>query len=420
MRVFRLPPGPCRAAPGIPGDKSLSHRALLLAAMAKGTSRVANLGPGQDVAATAAALRSLGVEVGRDEVHSPGIHAWTAPPGPLDAGNSATTMRLLAGALCGRPFPSTLVGDASLMRRPMGRLAGPLGALGATIELGPAGGPPVAVRPASLHGTAVAVPEASAQLRSAVAFAGLQAEGATTITSPPGFRDHTERWLEAMALGRRLGPAVFELLPGPVPPAAYELPSDLSSAAGLLAAAALRPGSEVTVRRVTLNPGRTGFLDILEAMGARVARAATGLLHGDPVGDVAVTGAGLQGIRIEGLLAVRAIDELPLVGILATAAEGETVVAGAAELRVKESDRAAATVRLIRALGGIAEERPDGFVVWGSGALAGGSADAGGDHRIAMAAAVAAAAAPEVAVKGFEAVAVSWPGFGEALEALWS
>ncbi|MBN2114788.1 MAG: 3-phosphoshikimate 1-carboxyvinyltransferase [Acidimicrobiia bacterium] len=420
MRAFRLPPGPCRAAPHIPGDKSLSHRALLLAAMAAGTSRVANLGPGQDVAATAEALGYLGVEVARGEVRSRGIDAWTAPPGPLDAGNSATTMRLLAGALCGRAFTSTVVGDGSLMGRPMDRLAGPLEALGARIELGPGGRPPLTMRPASLHGAAVAVTEASAQVRSAVAFAGLQAEGATTITSPAGFRDHTERWLEAMGLGRRLGPSSFELLPGPVPPAHYELPADLSSAAGLLAAAALRPGSEMTVRDVTLNPGRTGFLDILEAMGARVTRAATRLLHGDPVGDVVVSGADLRGIRIQGLLAARAIDELPLVGILAAAAEGETVVAGAAELRVKETDRATATVRLIRALGGDAEERPDGFVVQGTGGLAGGSVDAGGDHRIAIAAAVAAVVAPEVLVEGFEAVAVSWPGFGEALEALWS
>ena len=228
-------------------------------------------------------------------MRSAGVQAWTAPGGPLDAGNSATTMRLLAGALAARPFPTTLVGDDSLMARPMARLVAPLGSLGADIGVGPGGCPPVTVGPGVLHGTTVEIPVASAQVRSAVALAALQAEGPTLITSPPGFRDHTERWLEAMGLGRRLTESRFEVLPGPVPPAAYDLPGDLSAAAFLLAAAALRPGAAVTVRRVTLNPGRTGFLDVLEAMGALVSRSATGLIHGDPVGDVTLVGAGVAG-----------------------------------------------------------------------------------------------------------------------------
>ena len=272
-----------------------------------------------------------------------------------------------------------------------------------------------------LHGALVEIPEASAQVRSAVALAALQAEGPTTISSPPGFRDHTERWLEAMGLGRRLAETRFEVLPGPVPPARYDLPGDLSAAAFLLAAAALRPGAVVTVRRVTLNPGRTGFLDILEAMGAQVVRTATGLLHGDPVGDVTVIGTELRGIRVGGALAVRSLDELSLVAVLGAAATGETVVAGAGELRAKESDRVATAVALVRALGGTAEEHPDGFVVRGGTPLEGGVVPAGGDHRIAMAAAVAAVAARhQVTVAGFEAVGASWPGFGEALEGLWS
>ncbi|MFH1330331.1 MAG: 3-phosphoshikimate 1-carboxyvinyltransferase [Actinomycetota bacterium] len=420
MRTFRLPPGPFCAEPTVPGDKSLSHRALLLAGMASGVSRVANLGPGGDVAATAAVLRSLGVEVGSDSVRSPGVEAWTAPDGPLDTGNSATTMRLLAGALAARPFATTLVGDASLMTRPMARLVGPLGALGADIRVGPEGCPPVTVCPGVLHGTTVDIPVASAQVRSAVALAALQAEGPTLITSPPGFRDHTERWLEAMGLGRRLTESRFEVLPGPVPPAAYDLPGDLSAAAFLLAAAALRPGAEITLRRVTLNPGRTGFLDVLEAMGALVSRSATGLIHGDPVGDVTLTGAELRGVRVGSAVAVRGLDELPLVAVLGAAATGETVVEGAVELRAKESDRVAAAVRLVRSLGGAAEERPDGFAVQGGSGMRAGLVDAGGDHRIAMAAAVAAVTGAEVTVAGFEAVAVSWPGFAEALEGLWS
>ncbi len=421
MRTFSLPPGPFQAARAVPGDKSLSHRALLLAGMAAGASRVGNLGPGADVGATARALRALGVGVGGDGVHSPGVGSWTAPAEPIDAGNSATTLRLLAGALAGRPFTTTLVGDESLMARPMARLVGPLSALGADIEVAPGGLPPVRVGPGVLHGAVVEIPEASAQVRSAVALAALQAEGPTTISSPPGFRDHTERWLEAMGLGRRLSDIRFEVLPGPVPPLTCDLPGDFSSAAFLLAAAALRPGAEVTVRRVTLNPGRTGFLDILEAMGARVTRSATDLLYGDPLGDVTVAGAELRGVRVAGPLVVRSLDELPLVALLGAAASGETVVMGAGELRAKESDRLEAAVGLVRALGGLVEERPDGFVVQGGSPLHGGLVDAGGDHRIAMGAGVGAVASRgEVTVAGFEVVQVSWPGFGEALEGLWS
>jgi 3-phosphoshikimate 1-carboxyvinyltransferase len=416
-----LPPGPFRAEPGVPGDKSLSHRALLLAGMAAGSSRVANLGPGDDVAATTRALRALGVVVEHGMVHSAGVADWTAPAGSIDAGNSATTMRLLCGALAGRPFSTTLIGDASLMSRPMSRMVAPLATLGADIAVGPDGRPPVVVRPGILHGAEVEVPLASAQVRSAVALAALQAEGPTVIASPPGFRDHTERWLEAMGLGRRLSDSRFLLLPGPVAPAIYDLPGDFSSAAFLLAAAALRPGAEVTVRRVTLNPGRTGLLEVLEAMGAAVSRVATGLLHGDPVGDVTVTGAALRGVRLAGTWATRTLDELPLVALLGAVAGGETTVSGAGELRVKESDRVAAAVQLVRALGGQAAEAPDGFVVTGGTPLQGGVVDAGGDHRIAMAAAVAAVATDgEVAVDGFEAVRASWPGFPETLEGLWS
>lgn len=421
MRSFCLPRGSFRAAPTVPGDKSLSHRALLLAAMACGESRLANLGPGDDIAATVGALQALGVLVAEGAVRSPGVASWAPPRGPIHAGNSATTMRLLAGALAARPFLTTLVGDASLMTRPMGRLVEPLGALGARVELGVGERPPIVVGRGRLHGAALVIPQPSAQVRTSAALAALQAVGPSIIDSPPGFRDHTERWLEAMGLGRRLSETRFEVLPGPVPPGRYDLPGDLSSAAFLFAVAALRPGARVTVQGVTLNPGRTGFLDVLEAMGARVGRRPTGWIHGDPVGDVTVTGDRLCGIGVAPGLALRALDELPLVAVLAATATGDTIVSGAAELRVKESDRIAAAVGLVRALGGAADERPDGFVVAGGGRLRGGMVAARGDHRIAMAAAVAAAATEgEVVVEGFEVVRVSWPGFGEALEALWS
>ena len=421
MVTFRVPSGPLRADASVPGDKSLSHRALILAGMAAGVSRVEGAGPGEDVAATRRGLEALGVTFDGDLVSSAGIEGWTTPPGPIDAGNSATTLRLMAGALAGRPFRATLVGDASLMRRPMGRLVAPLAALGASVEVSPSGGPPVTVGGATLHGAHVRVPVASAQVRSAAALAALQAVGSSTITSPAGFRDHTERWLEAIGLGRRLSEVDFLVRPGPIPPAVWEVPGDLSSASFLLAAAALRPGSQVTVRNVTLNPGRTGFLDVLEAAGARVERRPTGLAHGDPVGDVTVAGRQIRPVRVSGVLAVRTLDELLLVALLGAAATGESVVSGAAELRVKESDRAAAAVGLVRSLGGEAAELPDGFTIAGRGGLAGGEVDARGDHRLAMAAAVAAVISPGgVSVRGFEAAAVSWPGFAEALEALWS
>jgi 3-phosphoshikimate 1-carboxyvinyltransferase len=419
--TFCVPPGPLRADTTVPGDKSVSHRALILAAMAAGVSRVVGAGPGEDVSATRRALAMLGAGFDGDLVSSPGVGGWSEPAGAIDAGNSATTLRLLAGALAGRPFRTTLVGDASLMRRPMGRLVAPLAALGASVEVGSGGRPPVSVGGTALRGADVRLLVASAQVRSAVALAALQADRPTTITSPPGFRDHTERCLEAIGLGRRLSEVDFLVLPGPVTPAAWVVPGDLSSASFLLAAAALRPGSEVTVRGVTLNPGRTGFLDVLVASGARVRRTPTGLVHGDPVGDVTVAAGELRPVRVSGTLAARTVDELLLVAVLGAAATGETVVSGAAELRVKETDRVAAAVRLIRALGGEAAELPDGFTVIGRGALAGGEVDAAADHRLAMAAAIAAVIAPSgVRVQGFESAAVSWPDFVDALEALWS
>lgn len=421
MPSFRVPGGPFASDVHVPGDKSLSHRSLILAGMARGDSRVTGLGPGRDVASTVGCLAALGVEVEGGVVHSPGVDNWREPARVLDAGNSATTLRLLAGALAGRPFPSTLVGDSSLARRPMERLAEALGALGARVGLAGGGHAPVRVGGGLLHGAGVRLPLPSAQVRTAVALAALQAEGTSTITSPPGFRDHTERWLESLGRARRDSAEACTVLPGPVPPGEYRIPGDLSSASFLLAAAALREGAAVTVRSVTLNPGRTGFLEILQAAGAEVTASVRGEEKGDPWGDVTVRGRSLRPIRVEALLSTRSLDELPLVALLGAAAVGETVVGGAAELRAKESDRAAAAVTLVRALGGAAEERPDGFVVRGDGSLEGGRADAAGDHRIGMAAAVAAVICRgPVSVTGWEAVAVSWPGFAEALESLWS
>ncbi len=421
-RSLTCPPGVFRATVAVPGDKSLSHRALIFAALAAGRSAVSGLGPGADVAATAAALERLGATIGDGAVDSPGVARWIPADGVLDAGNSGTTLRLLAGALAGRPFRSTLDGDDSLRRRPMRRLVGPLTALGAGVETSADGTAPVTVwAPKPLHGAAIEIGIASAQVRSAAALAALQADGATTIDSPPGFRDHTERWLEALARGKWVDATAFRVDPGPVPAGEYRVPADPSSAAYLWAAAALRPGAAVVTPGVSLNPGRIGFLDVVRRFGADVDAEVTGDVLGDPVGVVQVRGGGLAEVDVGGSLAVRALDELPLVGILAAAGEGVTKVSDAAELRAKETDRIAATVAMIRALGGTAVATEDGFVVEGAGGLRGGRVDAAGDHRIAMAAAVAAVACRDgVLVSGAEAAAVSWPEAYEVLETLWS
>jgi 3-phosphoshikimate 1-carboxyvinyltransferase len=422
-RAVSYPPGPMRAKVAVPGDKSLSHRALILGSMAEGRSRATGLGPGSDVAATVGALRALGVSIDAGWIDSHGINGWADPGKPLDCVNSGTTMRLLAGALSGRPFATTLTGDASLRRRPMRRLVAPLAALGAEVGVAePEGTAPVTVHPVDgLLGGSVSLELPSAQLRSAVELAALQATGTTVVESPEGYRDHTERWLAALGRGEAAGPGAFRVDPGPVPATEYRIPGDPSSAAFLWAAAALRRGATVTTPGVSLNPGRIGFLQILEAFGSEIAAEVTGSVLGDPVGSVTVTGRGLFGVAVPPQLAAAAMDELVLVGVLGAVAEGVTVVRGAAELRTKESDRIAGVVDLVRRLGGGAEPTEDGFAVVGIGGLDPGVVRAGGDHRLAMAGAVAALAVTgTVVIEGAEAAGVSWPKFYDVMEGLWS
>ena len=422
--VVDLPGGPFAATVAVPGDKSLSHRALILAAIASGTSSLPGLGGGEDVRSTAAVLGRLGVDVDLDDgtVASGGIGAWEQPGDALDCGNSGTTMRLMAGAAAASPIELTLVGDGSLMQRPMGRLVAPLGALGARVTVGEDGRPPVTVRGGPLHGANVAIPIASAQVRTAVALAALGAVGPTTITSPLGFRDHTERWLVSLGRAERPDEATLRVLPGPVPPLEVTIPGDPSSAAYLWAAAAVRPKAMVTTPDVSLNPGRLGFLAVLTEMGANVAVERTGDVLGDPRGTVTVRGpSALRGVAIGGATVAAAIDELPLVAVVAAVADGPTTVSGAVELRVKESDRLDAAVRLARLAGGRARATADGFVVGEGEAEDTDLIDANGDHRVAMSAAVAAVARlGSVSITGFDAVRVSWPGFATALEELWS
>ncbi|MDJ0954817.1 MAG: 3-phosphoshikimate 1-carboxyvinyltransferase [Acidimicrobiia bacterium] len=420
--VVEGPRRPFAAGIEVPGDKSLSHRALILAAMATGTSTIARAATGRDVQSTRDLVERLGVTVDGDRLTSPGIDGWTIPDAPLDCGNSGTTMRLLAGALSGADGTATLVGDEFLMRRPMRRLVDPLTALGASVSLSEDGTAPVTIRgTGSTTAADVDIPMASAQVRSAFALGALRADGESTITSPTGYRDHTERWLEAMGLGKRESGTTFRIYPGDVPAYNYVIPGDPSSAAFLWAAAAIIPGAQVVTPNVSLNPGRIGFLEVLEAMGATITGEVTGAVLGDPVGTVGVQGNELRGTTVHGALAAAALDELPLVAVVASYAEGITRVSDAAELRAKESDRIATTVAMVNALGGGAQAQQDGFEVLGLGWLDGGVVEAEGDHRIAMAGAVAATGATgPITIAGAESVGVSWPRFFEALEALWS
>ncbi|MCP3977528.1 MAG: 3-phosphoshikimate 1-carboxyvinyltransferase [bacterium] len=413
------------ASVALPGDKSLSHRALVFSGMAAGDSLVSGLGNGADVLTSAHVLGQLGVRFHPDgsavAVSSAGVGAWTEPAAPLDCGNSGTTMRLMTGALTGQSFTASLIGDESLSKRPMDRLVEPLGVLGARISTDDDGTPPVVVEPCDgLEGAEIVLTTPSAQLRSAFELGAIQASGDSVVSSPPGYRDHTERWLETMGLGERKDDT-FVVHPGPVPATKYDLPGDTSSAAFLWAAAAISPGSEVTTPNISLNAGRIGFLEVLERMGVEVDASVDRAILGDPVGTVRVRGTTLRGVSIDGPLTIAALDELPLLAVVASFADGPTRVANAIELRVKESDRIASTCEMVRGLGGGAEPTADGFEVVGLGWLDGGTVASFGDHRIAMAAGVAATATRNpVDVVGSEATAVSWPDFYETLESLWS
>lgn len=405
----------------VPGDKSLSHRALLFAGMAEGDSLVTGLGYGLDVASTAMALRALGVEITGDQVRSPGVRGWRRPVAPIDCGNSGTTMRLLAGVLSTLAIEVDLIGDPSLSQRDMTRLQEPLTALGGKFSTSDGTAPLRVGGTARAHHADVTIAMASAQVRSAFELAALVGNGPSTIDSPAGFRDHTERWLSAIGRGEFETETRFRVDPGPVPPARFDVPADPSSAAFLWAAAAVSPGSTIVTPEVSLNPGRIGFLEIIDRMGADVEAVVTDTVGGDPVGTVTVTGRSLSGIEIDGPLVAAALDELPLVAVVGAYADGITSVRDASELRVKESDRIGAVESMLVALEGGISTVPDGFDVVGTGFLSGGTVETFHDHRIAMAAAVAATrSSGSVEIVDSNIAAVSWPEFYDTLGALWS
>ena len=410
------PSGPLRGEIRVPGDKSISHRCIILGAIADGETRVSGLLEGEDVLATVAAFRSMGVKIdgpldGEVVIHGAGRDGLRAPAAPVDLGNSGTAMRLLAGLLAGQRFDCELVGDASLSRRPMRRITDPLSRMGARIETADGATPPLAIRTGDrLVPISYASPVASAQVKSCILLAGLYAGGRTCVTEPAPTRDHTERMLAAFGAapsrdGRRT------CIEGGTRLVATEIevPADISSAAFLLAAAAGRIGSELVMRGVGVNPTRTGILTILEQMGADIAWSSRRIAGGEPVADLRVRGAKLHGIDVDPALVPLAIDEFPAVFAAAATASGVTRVTGAGELRVKESDRIAASAAALRALGVRVQVAGDGMTIEG-GTVSGGEVDSAGDHRIAMAFATVACEAP-VRVRDCRNVATSFPGF---------
>jgi len=425
-RSWRLRgPATVAGALRVPGDKSISHRALLLGAMAHGTTEIHGLLQGEDCRATLAALRALGVEVaeqtdGTVQVRGRGPEALREPECVLDAGNSGTTLRLLAGLLAGRPFCSLLTGDESLRRRPMRRIVEPLRVMGATLIGRAQGGfPPLAIQGGALRGIAWSSPVASAQVKSAILLAGLQAAGDTSVTEPVVSRDHTERMLGAFGLvPQRDGTTVT--VPGGSRLTATDLavPGDLSSAAFLLVGAAARGGGEICIQDVGVNPTRTGLLDVLERMGAEVRRERLRLAAGEPVADLVVCGRQLRGVRVGADLIPRLIDEVPALAVAAALADGETVISGAGELRVKEVDRLAAVAEELGRMGVVISPTQDSLRIQGGAKLQGAVVSSRGDHRMAMSLAVAALFAEgETVIRDVACVDTSFPGFARLLAA---
>jgi 3-phosphoshikimate 1-carboxyvinyltransferase len=423
------PAGPLRGALRPPSDKSISHRAALIAAMAEGESSIEGYLGSADTRATLAAVEALGARVeGADgvagELRIAGVGLQGANSAAIDVGNAGTLLRLLPGWLAGQPGGSwRLDGDDSIRRRPVDRIVEPLRRMGASLSCRDDRLPPLAVEGAPLSGIAYELPVASAQVKSCLLFAGLLAEGETRVFEPLPSRDHTERMLRAAgaAVAREDGAVVISAATEGLEPGRFSVPADFSSAAFFLVGALLVPDSDVILTGVGLNPTRTGLLSILERMGAEVEAAVEGEPGGEPSGTIRTRtrGSQLQGTEVGGAEVPLAIDELPLVALAACFAEGTTTIADAAELRRKESDRIATVCAALEALGGKVEPTDDGLVVEGSGGLAGGSIDSHGDHRIAMLGAVAGLASRDgVEVTGMDAAAVSYPGFEADLASL--
>ena len=401
-----------RGTTRVPGDKSISHRALILASLCEGSLDITGLGTGDDISSTERILGQLGVPIMREgtsaRIYGVGLEGMMAPTDPLDCGNSGTTMRLILGVLAGQPFEATVIGDESLSNRPMKRVLDPLKKMGLEVLANKKGKAPITVKGTrDLKGIAHKSPIASAQVKSAVLLAGLWASGETTVDEPGLSRDHTERMLAYLGT---------PLVDKPI-----HVPGDLSSAAFLLAGAIMEPGSQLTIEGVGINPTRTGFLDVIKAMGGKIGRARKDIVNGEPWTDLNARHQELRGARIEGDLALRAIDELPLIATLAARAHGPTQIRDAKELRLKESDRITRTAEMLRSFGVPVDEHDDGLTIHGDPyrPLDSGIVDARGDHRLAMCGALLARhAGSDTRIEGAESVATSFPEFHQLLDEL--
>lgn len=422
---FLVNPGSVHdAAVAVPGDKSISHRAVMLGSIANGETHISGFLNSEDCLATLGAMSAMGVQTEQHDattvtVHGVGLQGLQAPEAALDMGNSGTAMRLMAGLLAGQTFDTRLVGDESLTGRPMQRIITPLETMGASIGSRD-GRPPLEVRGGRpLRAIHYDLPVASAQVKSAVLLAGLYADGVTSVTEPAITRDHTERMLTAMGVevgvgGGRIAVAGGQQLTG----GTIQVPGDLSSAAFVILAACISNSADIVIENVGINPTRTGILDILRAMGADIRLENEDIRSDEPVADIRVRSSRLQGINVDPALVSLAIDEFPVLFVAAACANGATRFDGIGELRVKESDRIGAMAAGLRELGIQVEESEDGAVVHG-GRMGGGSVQSFGDHRIAMSLAVAGTVADAaVTVQDTQAVATSFPGFAELLRSL--
>ncbi|MDP4788443.1 MAG: 3-phosphoshikimate 1-carboxyvinyltransferase [Haliea sp.] len=418
MEFQLLPGGVISGEARVPGDKSISHRSIMLGALAEGTTRVSGFLEGEDALATVAAFRAMGVDIegpegGEVSIQGVGLHGLKPPAEALDMGNSGTSMRLLSGLLAGQGFDSELTGDVSLCKRPMGRVIDPLRHMGAQVESAQGGTPPLHIMGGqALRGIHYDLPMASAQVKSCVLLAGLYASGDTSVTEPAPTRDHTERMLRGFGYEVRNEQGVISLRGGGrLQATAIDVPADISSAAFFLVAASIAPGSDLLLTHVGVNPTRIGVLNILRLMGADLTLKNEREVGGEPVADIRVRYASLQGIDIPLDQVPLAIDEFPALFIAAACASGRTVLRGAEELRVKESDRIAAMAAGLTTLGIANEVLDDGIVIHG-GTLGGGIINTYHDHRIAMSFAIAALrATEEIRVLDCDHVSTSFPGF---------
>ena len=408
-----------------PGDKSISHRALILNGLAQGKAKIENLAPGDDIGSTIACLRALGVGIAQSgkttTVAGIGKKGFQEPRDVLDAGNSGTTMRLIAGLLAAQPFLTVITGDESLRSRPMGRLIQPLRMMGAEIwGRGNDTLAPLAIRGSKLKGIEYHMPVASAQVKSAVILAGLFAKGRTSVVESTPSRDHTERMLKAMGVKIRKKGSIVELAPSlPRSTLDIRIPGDISAAAYWMVAGVIHPDARLKLVNTGVNPTRTGIIDVLQQMGAKITVEWPRIIGGEPVADIEIESSQLVGIQIGGSLIPRVIDELPLIALASSFARGTTTVVDAQELRVKESDRIASTVQELSRLGVDIKELPDGMVIRGGRQLTGGECSSHHDHRLAMTLGVAAMVAQgETVLHDAEAVDVSYPGFWTDMETL--